>query len=472
MSAQQKTVLICQITDTLIKAVMCLSRTSSKKEFTGVEADTISPYIDDKKLIEKLGQIFKRLGYNRNPVTVALPHLHATCRYLKVPTQVPQEIENIAQLQAARYLPYPANELITGYQVVATDKEGYSHLNLTIVHKTIIERYFNIFKELKVPQFNIALSSYGICNLYAHLVSERQSFEVIDIDSESVEVAMITNQKLLFSRSFKMNRQVPEWPDLFLEEIVRTQELYAKEISRELPAKIFVSGIENRLVEITKILKSRTSSIVETLSYRNKLIFAKNTGDKLSGSTYSYTSLLGLGLEDVVPSLNLLPPAIKVKERAFSQHKKYLRTAMLVIIICVLTAIAVIKDLHNKNTYLKKIKIELAKIVKEAKPLEEMEKKINLLNRRSQEKSVGLEMLYELYKAVPSDVALMSFGYDEEGKLSVRGQSQQLEPVFTLVAALEKAPTFGQFAIKVNYATKRKTQAGELLDFEIVGTKK
>lgn len=472
MSAQQKTLFICQISDSLIKTVTCLSRGQVKREFTGVETDTISPYIDDKKLIEKVSQIFKRLGYNKNSVVLALPHLHATCRYLKVPTQVPQEIENIAQLQAARYLPYPANELITGYQVVATDREGYSHLNLTIVHKTIIDRYLSIFKELKTPQFNIVLSSFGICNLYNRVVSERQPFEVIDIDAGSVEVAMIIHQKLLFSRSFKLNQQAANWPDIFLEEIMRTQELYAKEVSRELPAKIFMSGVESRLAEATKILKSRTSSTVEVLSYHNKLVFTKKTGDRFFNSPYSYTSLLGFGLEEVLPSLSLLPSVIKVKERAVSSRNEYLRITVLVVIICVITAVAAVKDLYNKNARIKKLKLELAKITKEAKPLEEMEKKINLLNRRLQEKSFGLDMLYELHKAVPSDISLISFGYDEEGKLSVRGQSQQLELVFVLVAALEKAPTFGQFAIKVNYATKRKAQSREFLDFEIVGTKK
>src|SRR3989338_1147143 len=156
---------ICQITESHLKVIKC-KLVGKKREFTGLEIEPITSDIEEKKLSEKITEVFKKLGYNNNPIAVCLPRGKVTSRYLKVPTQSPKEIEDIVSLQAARYLPYPANELITGYQILVVDKEGYSELNLTIMHNDAAQRYIKALEGLKPCSLNIALNSYGLLNFY------------------------------------------------------------------------------------------------------------------------------------------------------------------------------------------------------------------------------------------------------------------------------------------------------------------
>ena len=105
-------VFICQITESHLKVIKCLC--NPQREFVGLEVEAIPPDIDDKKITEKLAEIFKRLDYSHNPVIICLPRSKVTSRYLKVPAHTQQEIEKILSLQAPRYLSYPPRRINYG----------------------------------------------------------------------------------------------------------------------------------------------------------------------------------------------------------------------------------------------------------------------------------------------------------------------------------------------------------------------
>ena len=101
MSPKNKDILfVCQITDLSLRVVKFTSAGNAKKEIKEVEFENISPDINNQQLVEKLGRIFKTLGYDNNRVILSLPRSKATCRYLKIPSASPQEIDKIVSLQA------------------------------------------------------------------------------------------------------------------------------------------------------------------------------------------------------------------------------------------------------------------------------------------------------------------------------------------------------------------------------------
>ena len=471
---KKKAIFICQITEGILKVIKCLSSNYSKREFVGLEIEPIPSDIDDKRLAGRLNYIFKKLEYNRDPVIVSLPRNHATCRYLKVPSQIPREIERIANLQASRYLPYPAEELITGYQIIHTDREGNSDVNLVIAHKDIIERYLGIFKELKTPNPTIVLSSYGICNLYHYInPAERASVMVIDIDSQQIELAIISQNKLLFSRSFKIAGSQPNWENLFIDEINKTRDAYLKEVSKEPPSKIIILGANKISQEVfAEVLNKQMDLPAQVLSYNEKINLSDNLLNSLLNSDNSFVSLIGLGLRDIEESINLLPQDIKEKARGFSRRKEYLRVFLLISGIILIWAGVIAKNLDNKTKYLKQLKIELDKVAKEAAPLEEIEKRFKAMESQTLKKPSSLDILYELHQVMPEQISLINFSYEEGEQVILSGQTPQLNSVFAFVLQLEKSAIFKNFSIKVRYATKKKTQVGEIVDFEIVCSKK
>lgn len=469
-------VFVCQVAKGILKVTKSLTASCANREFTGIEAQAIPADIDEQQLSAQIKQVFDKLGYNNNPIIISLPRHQAACRYLKIPSIIPEEIEKIANLQSWRYLPYPSAELITGYQVIHTDKKGYSYINLIIAHKDVIERYFRIFKEFKAQKIAIVLSSYGLSGLYSYIELEAQLHPVIivDIDSEHSELAVIFHKKMLFSRSFRFSLLHANWKNLVIDEINKTHNAYLKEVSCEPAGKVIIFNTDRELKGLAETINKQTSLPVEVLSYKDKIKFSNQLLTNVLNSDNSFAGLLGLGLglEDIPDSLNLLPQDIKNEAKNNSLKKERLKIILLIFGAVLTLALGIARGIDNKTQYLAQLKVELNKIAKEAKPIEEMEKRLKLMSSRGKENSSALNILYELHQIIPGQMRLTNFIYEENSRLSLRGQIPELDSVFTFVSQLEKSRVFKNFDVKVKYATQKKAQASETVDFEIICSKK
>ena len=73
---------------------------------------------------------------------------------------------------------------------------------------------------------------------------------------------------------------------------------------------------------------------------------------------------------------------------------------------------------------------------------------------------------------MPGGASLISLTYEQDKHVILHGQASELSRVFEFVARLEKSAVFKNFNVKVRYATKKRIQAGEIIDFEILCTKR
>ncbi len=470
----ESAIFVCQVAEGLLKTAKCVGSQYSKREFAGLEVEKIPLDMDEKGLTEKIKQLFKKMGYNNNPIVVSLPCHQATCRYLKVPSIIPQEIERILCLQAARYFPYPAVELVTGYQLIHTDKEGYSYINLLIAHKDVIECCVRLFKEFNAQKFAIVLSSYGLCNLYNYINPQAQPHPVIivDIDSQLVELAIVFDKKVLFSRSFGLSRAQADWENILMDEIKKTCNAYLKEVSFEPVGKIIIFNTGQAAKDFMEVIAKKAFLPVEVLSCADKLKFSNQLSTGTLNSENSFSSILGLGLKATADSLNLLPQEIKQELKNNSLKKERFKVILLISGIVLISALGMAKTLDNKIRYLALLKAELNRIAKEAKPVEEMDKALKLMNGGRRQPLSALRIISELHKIIPRQIYLTNFNYEENNQVILHGQAPELEAVFVFVSELEKSPEFKNFDIRVKYASQKKTQSNEIIDFEIICSKR
>jgi hypothetical protein len=341
------------------------------------------------------------------------------------------------------------------------------------VHKDIVERYLKIFKDLKAARFTITLGSLGLCNLYSYIKPKQaDTAMLIDIDSRHVELVIAVNKKLLFTRYFKITDPQDNLENSLVDEITKTRDVYSKEVSKEAPNKIFILGKGKLSAQLVDALSKKTGLPVDVLSYNDKINFSDDSLNDILKSDSSFANMLGLGLEEIPDSLNLLPQYIREVYKKDFQRKERFQLILLISGIILIWAVAMAKNLDNKEKYLAKLKTELEKNEKEVKPLEELEKRFEFMEDRLQKKPSSLDILYELHSNIPAQISLINFNYEEDNQVVIRGQAPQLDSVFAFVSQLEKSAVFKNFNIKVRYATKIKTQAGETLDFEIVCLKK
>ncbi|MBI4981870.1 MAG: PilN domain-containing protein [Candidatus Omnitrophica bacterium] len=468
--AQKKSFFVCQLSDTVLKVAKCV-KLGAKKKFSGLEIEKLSSGLDDKKISDKLGVLLKKLGFNNDPLIIVLPRHNATCRYLKVPTHIPAEIEKIVSLQASRYLPYPSEELVTGFQVVSVDKTGYANINIIIVHKNVVERLLNIASLLNIKKISLVLSSFGLCNL-SYFLNPRETAPVMifDIDDNLIEIVVASGNKMLFSRSFRIVAPEQNWQSMFIDEFNRSKSAYFKEVGGSEPVKYFVSGGGSGVSMLSYCLEKTLNLNVQQITYKD-IPSEQSFISNLSLLEGSLSSLIGFGVGEISQSINLLPKALKEKARKNLEVNDQLKLALGILGVVLIFSLGLVKNINNKTIYLQKLKAELTKISKEAKPLEEIDKRFKLLESRSKKKMSSLDLLYELSQNMPETLNLVNFTFDEDNQAVLRGQSKDLNSVFNFVNKLEQSPVFKQFNIKLRYVTQKKLQSGDVVDFEIICAK-
>lgn len=448
MSAKQAFVL--QAAEGHLKAIKFIPASGKKEAVVGFFCENLAG--------KPAAAVLKQFGLKRNsPLLMSLPRNQAVCRYIKIPAQSADEIEKIALLQAPRYLPYPANLLVTAYQVISRDKEGNSYLNLIIAHKDVIDRCLGLAGELEVRDVSVVLSTWGLCNFYFYLRPQEQAVVMlVDIDLNQAELAVVYKGKALFSRYFKINTADTGWEERFGDEIRKTHEAYLKETSQEIPAKIVFTGASAVSEKFAAILRKSSALPVEAIAFSDK-----------APAEHSFTSLLGLAMKGVEESVFFTFPEKKEQNKKISRHRRQFKSALVVLAIACISGVGLLKSLYNKTVYLKQLKMELNKISAEAKPLEKAEQMLARLEALRQKKPSVLEIIYELHRVIPANTSLINLVYEEDKQVVIRGQAPELDAVVALNSVLGKSAVFKGFDVRIRFTTNKKTQAGEFVDFEI-----
>ncbi|MBN1913620.1 MAG: PilN domain-containing protein [Candidatus Omnitrophica bacterium] len=441
----------------------------AKREILDLVVQPLELSTSGQELKEKLKKALVQSAYKDNPLIISLPRNQATCRYLKVPAQNPHEIDKIANLQAGRFLPYPPEELVTAYDIISSDSQGYCSINLIIVRREVLERYLDFFQGLNPKNISVVLSSFSLCVLYAHL-SRQQSAPVmlVDTDLSNTEIAFTQDKKLLFSRYFKVGKDLPQRENVFAEEANKTLGVYTKEIPGLPPERVVLFGETGMFHPgLTKALSEQVKLPVEVLPYKSKMELSESLLSRIADPEVSLVNALGFTLEDAPKFLNLALPEKKEEAKNFFRRQEYRKIFLYVLGAALALALGINLSLMAKGRYLRKQNIKLSKVLTEAQPLEAMEKRLKLLNSRRKVNAAVLDLLSEISRLMPPRASLNNFIYEEGEWVGLYGESQDMNAVLSLVTGLEKSAVMGDYTIKLKHATKRAAESGEIVDFEI-----
>jgi Tfp pilus assembly PilM family ATPase len=462
-----------EITDRYLKIAQS-AWIKNKREIVALEAKALSGGIDDKAIAGEISGLFKAKFIKKDQrIILCLPRYLVTTRYLKVPSRNPVEIEQIIGLQAPKYLPYPSEELISGYYLIGQDSEGYSQIFLVIVHRDVINRHLKIIKDSGLLVTMVLVSSYGLYNWYlsSHANLEMSGpLVVVNIDYTYQDLEVISKGKLIFSRSFSVEAkpqdptQINIWQDKIIEEINRSLVAYQKDNIDKNPAKIVITGSSKNITGLEKKISGALSLPVEIASSLEKVSLKDKS--RWENTNFSFTSLIGMALGSPLESLDLLPKETREKKIILVQKKEWLKALILFIGLLLTILLWITKNLYDKTNYLKRIEADLNKIAPEAKSLEVIKNQLEIIREQFNVPASSIDVLAEFYRLTPREITFNSLAFDEKNQLVVKGQAQDLSDVFKFVTTLEKSEYFQ--GVSVKSATKRKTQLIEVADFEIV----
>lgn len=462
-----KNLFVCELTDTALKVLKVRSGPVGKSRDSAAALRMIAADITDEQLLTLLRELFASLGYDQGPVSLVLPRHKVACRRLKIPSATPQETDKIVSLQAPRYLPYPAQELLNGYQVIAVDQSGYTDISLMMVHQPVVERLMKLAAQAHLRITQVVTSTSGLATWYgAHTSASQALVMLVDRDAEQIELVVTESGKDLFSRSVKSLGAEGQQAALLATEINRTKEAYLKENPSPPLEKVLLLQSPAATPNLDA-LALQVGLPVEVLPLPAQAGLDAASRQAGEHAQLSFASLIAVGLTTLPATLNLLPAAAKLEaaQRLRIQHR--LRLGLCVAGILGLWLCGIQLRLQNKTREIARLKTALSKISQEAAPLEGMERRLAFMAKRSTMQQSATRLFYELHRVIPASIKLSLLSFEDSQQLLLRGEAEELNAVLGLVGQLEKSPFFSGFQVKIRYATQHKTQGKETVEFEI-----
>ena len=175
---------------------------SGKKLVTGV--DVINTNLQgDVQISETLRAFIKtrKLNFSESRVTILVPRSRAILRYMTFPSQNPDEIRSMIDLQVGSRIPFTREEVEIDFQVLSKTADGYSKVAVVIIPQDIAMRYWKIFTDAHIPVNSMTISTIGLWLLYRYQPDMSHKLGAIfDLDIDHAEICLCYKTHWLISR--------------------------------------------------------------------------------------------------------------------------------------------------------------------------------------------------------------------------------------------------------------------------------
>lgn len=467
-SLSPKTITCLSITDKAVKFVQSKAERSVRK-ILSLRAIPLKDR-SDEELEKVLAQIFK--GQKQKDLgrfILLIPRQLAAQGYCYLPSTKPEEIGQMARLQAAKQLPFEPQAMILGYQPIGISKEGYTDLALIIVHQDIVKKYLRLLEKYKVEPQEIILDSQGIGRWFNLQKGLRPQGPVmmVDLDLGSSRLDILSGSLSIYSRAFALSLVPEEYKMRLIDEIDKSLLAYKKEEIGLRPEGIFFTGAGNSLDYIDEDFIQKLQFQCAKYEQNQGIIFKTDPAVRLNDLVEnSFASLLGMALSIEKPSFNLLPENILAKREKSAYQSQMRKTSVLVLLIITTIALGMFLSITVRKKIIRQLTQALQGVSLQADSIEAMARKLKLIREQSEQSQSCLQVLSEIFQLASDQLSLASFSYDVNSSLTLKGQAKTLAGVFNFVNTLEASALFKD--VQVRHSSKRKIKNEEVADFEIV----
>ncbi len=466
---QGNSYILFQFTDTYIKAIKWKECKKSKIDIEAYAREELTEEFTADNLRPALKTIFDKIAYTNEKAIIVITHQKATSRYLKFPSNNATEIEDMIQLQASKILPFPAEEIIIGYQVTQVDKNGFSGINLVLSHKTAVEDIVSLLQEFSIEAGAVYADVYGLQQLIrmSGVAVGIQALAVM-LEPSHVTMSVLQNQRIALSRFVNLSQHQPDWKQQLAKNITETQSFYLRQADVGPIKKIILVGAKNLIAQCKQELDQAMAVPVEVLSVPieekiNPKVHIDDFPDSLMG-------ILGFVLNRPPESLSLLPKILKQKRNRIKQAKNKLKILLLILGSLFFLTVSSFLHIGNKERYCQGLGKRIEGIKMRAGKLEVMAKKLLNLKFMRQERKGLLDFFYAIHKAKPDGIILgeIRFNSEQKTKFVLKGSARQRNSVFEYASNLKDLGMFNQEEIEVKHATSKENRNRDWIDFEIV----
>ena len=425
---------------------------------------------NEEEIAKGLSRLLKgRRQKDLGRIILSIPRHLATLHCVKLPSTKPEEIKEMSRLQAAKQIPYDPEEIILGERIIRTTPEGYSDVILIIVHQDTINKYLSILQQNKIEPQEITIDSEGISRWFG-LQKESPAgcpVMIVDLDCEYARLDILYSRTFIYSRAFNLDVSPIIYKQRLNEEIQRSLIAYQKDNIAPVPGEIFFTGAGDCLNYLDQefLLNFASFSCVKYPQEQNINLAAPPRIKSQDLSRNSFASLLGITLSPERPDFNLLPEHILNKKGKIAYQRELRKTAFLLSAAIAAIITGIFLNLSSRKQIIHKLNRELSLLSADASRMETLTRKLNLVKGRFKT-PYCLDILAEIFRITDDNTHLVSFAYNTDKSIVLKGQAKSMAGGFALANKLEESPLFK--GVGLQHSSKRKSQIQEIAEFEII----
>jgi len=348
-------------------------------------------------------------------------------RYIELPLAVKENLRGTLLYEMEKYVPLPVSDIYFDYQIIAEDKAvNKLKVLLIVVRKELIDPYLDLENRLGAGISGIEINSTALINYFSYKPNtpNADTFAIVCLGTEHLELSIVHNRLLNYSKYVKMDQKGGGPQGLVLEEL----ELLRKTI-----------GLEQGRLEVV-LCGPEADSVAELLKERENigLLFLELSRTGIPSDLLAPAFGLALkGIQKAPMAINLLPVGLRKKVSKIGYYTMFVLAGLFILSILTWGGSNI---LHQKRvsdklgSEMKQLGTEVAGINRTQARLKELENRIDAINTLRQRHVPALSVLRDLSKEIPDGAWLDRLAITDKGG-DIEGYADSASALIPLLAA-------------------------------------
>ncbi len=443
--------------------LVCTLLKKGWRDFSLRQSHIIDNYTDlpPTELQAQLQDFLKVNGADAEDVVLGLPSEWAIVRYLELPLEVEEKLEQVVRFQVERFEPTEERNSYSDYVVLERDEISKKlRLQLVMVPREVVDECLERFRAAQLQPRSLGLSSlamHHLFSLHAQGYPDQHPILVLGLSETNLDILAILGPDACLSGRRSLRK------DHFnLEEICRELDLFTSQL--RLPgegfSQIYLTGdLAHAILPEFRERFAGTEMLTERLQLKETSVSKKELGGLAGSIGLAASAIAGKGPN----SFNLIPP----EKRAVREKPSRIPTLILMALLATVSLALVSRQYLQNHSLLD----QLESHVQELKPevdyalglrnqVEVKKAELQELETLMQGQQRMLVVLKELTEKIGDDTFLQNVNIQGE-KLTLTGFS---DSAATLLPILRESPYLT--SVESRFITRDPTTKKEKFTFE------
>ena len=413
-------------------------------------SDLIKSILPEKEAKDSSGILY----FPRNLLTIGTLHLPSTDY---------REIAQMVAVNASRQVPYPKEEIATGWHIISKDEAGYTDVFLVILQRSLVRRYLGILAAagLGVEDIDVASETTlaWLLNKENELTNLHKAFFILNIDYDFTDLIICENKSIFMSHLISQGQR----------DLLEDKAGIAKFIGefKQVMGIISTSFQGEKLNEVLLCGTGKAFGILEKrLSEEFNFNVRSIKTEKVLSEEVSFVPLLGSIYRKEKERFDFDITEIKIRKEWKKRLKQFILLGSLLIYILLISLAIFLLQIHKRSLYLERLKLKYRVIEKESKDLGAVLKKIKLIEDVKNPENNFFYYLGKISEFAFPSCQLTNFEFEKNKKIIIRGRAVKMSDVFNFISQLENSKIFSK--VETRYTKKIKEKDVQKNQFEII----